>query len=407
MKKWLVVALLMVFIGGCMGYYFNTAGGDISVRDVRFPGKDGKILSALLYVPSNATNQTPAPAVLGMHGYINSRETQDGFAIEFARRGYVFLSVDMTGHGFSDQIFGDGSRGVEDGIRFIRNLPFVNPNNVGLEGHSMGGYSTSDAAIRNQDKINTLVLVSSASEMRGGPKIQGDAKFNLAVIFGARDEFTRFMYGVNRARDLGSVAKLKEAFSTNDNVVEGKLYGSFENKTARQWFMPDSTHPGAHISKEAIGDAIQFMQASMPPQRKLDAGDQIWQWKEFGNALIFLGLLVFMGAIASWFIRLSYFKNLLQPMPIANAKMNTNWWIGALIGTAIPAASLFQFQNWGNVWLPHNWFWPQAMTNGVVVWALLNGLIGVGLFTLWYHFGYQADFGGKKAPRNLASGGKR
>ena len=183
MKKWFIVAILLIFIGSCIGYYFNTAGGDIAVKDVRFAGKDGKILSGLLYIPSNAANATPAPAVLGMHGYINSRETQDAFAIEFARRGYVFLAMDMTGHGYSDQILGDGSRGVEDGIKYIRNLPFVDHNNIGLEGHSMGGYSTSDAAVRNQDKINTLILVSSASEMRGGPQITGDAKFNFAVVF--------------------------------------------------------------------------------------------------------------------------------------------------------------------------------------------------------------------------------
>ena len=406
MKKWLVLSLLLVFIGGCIGYYAHTAGGDISVRDVRFAGKDGKILSALLYIPSNATNANPAPAVLGMHGYINSRETQDGFAIEFARRGYVFLSMDMTGHGFSDQILGDGSRGVEDGIRYIRNLPFVDPANVGLEGHSMGGYSTSDAAVRNQDKIKTLVLVSSASEMRGGPKILRDSKFNYAIIFGVRDEFTRFMYGVNQARDIGSVAKVKEAFGTTDNVVLGKLYGSFADKSARQWFMPDSTHPGAHISKEAIGDAIQFMQSSMAPPKKLDAYNQIWPWKEFGTAVIFIGLIIFMAAIAFWFIQLPYFKSLVQPMPANKAKMNANWWIGALIGTAIPAASLFKFQSWGNVWIPHNWFWPQAMTNGVVVWALLSSLIGLVLFVVWYNLFYQEDISGKKASSNVVYGGQ-
>jgi len=58
-------------------------------------------MSALLYIPPNATAQT-RPGILAVHGYINSRETQDGFAIEFARRGYVVLALDQTGHGYSD-----------------------------------------------------------------------------------------------------------------------------------------------------------------------------------------------------------------------------------------------------------------------------------------------------------------
>lgn len=113
-----------------------------------------------------------------------------------------------------------------------------------------------------------------------------------------------------------------------------------------------------------------------------------------------------MAAIAFWFIQLPYFKSLVQPMPANKAKMNANWWIGALIGTAIPAASLFKFQSWGNVWIPHNWFWPQAMTNGVVVWALLSSLIGLVLFVVWYNLFYQEDISGKKASSNVVNGGQ-
>jgi len=32
------------------------------------------------------TKENPAPGIVAIHGYINSREMQDGFAIEFARR---------------------------------------------------------------------------------------------------------------------------------------------------------------------------------------------------------------------------------------------------------------------------------------------------------------------------------
>ena len=139
MKKMFVFAFLLVIIGGCIGYHFNTAGGEVSVKDIRYTGKDGKLLSALLYVPANATNESPAPAVVGMHGYVNSRETQDAFAIEFARRGYVFMAIDMTGHGGSEQIEGDSSRGFGTAISYVRSLPYVDRDNVAIEGHSMGG----------------------------------------------------------------------------------------------------------------------------------------------------------------------------------------------------------------------------------------------------------------------------
>ncbi|MDY0345589.1 MAG: alpha/beta hydrolase [Bacilli bacterium] len=52
-----------------------------------------------LYVPKSATPATPAPAVLLLHGYQNDHETSAGFALEFARHGYVALAIDQFGHG--------------------------------------------------------------------------------------------------------------------------------------------------------------------------------------------------------------------------------------------------------------------------------------------------------------------
>ena len=51
-----------------------------------------------LYVPKSAET-TPAPAVLCLHGYQNDHETSAGYAIEFARHGYVALAIDEFGHG--------------------------------------------------------------------------------------------------------------------------------------------------------------------------------------------------------------------------------------------------------------------------------------------------------------------
>ena len=100
-RWWLILAgMVIVLAGGILAQTVRTAGGT-AVTDVRFSGTNGTVMSALLYVPINATPATPAPGILAVHGYINSRETQDGFAIEFARRGYVVLSIDQTGHGYT------------------------------------------------------------------------------------------------------------------------------------------------------------------------------------------------------------------------------------------------------------------------------------------------------------------
>ena len=99
MKKGLTLFVLgwvLILGGGFLAHEIQTSR-DIQIRDVRFMGAHGTVMSALLYVPAGATENKPAPGILAVHGYINSRETQDGFAIAFARAGYVVLALDQTG----------------------------------------------------------------------------------------------------------------------------------------------------------------------------------------------------------------------------------------------------------------------------------------------------------------------
>ena len=132
-------------------------------------------MSGLLYIPPNATPQIPAPGILAVHGYINSRETQDGFAIEFARRGYVVLALDQTGHGYSDPPAFAGGFGGPDGLAYLRSLEFVDKNNIGLEGHSMGGWTVLAAATASAQRLQVDgaggLLDRQAVRRRGHPKL--------------------------------------------------------------------------------------------------------------------------------------------------------------------------------------------------------------------------------------------
>src|SRR6202008_5053577 len=114
-----ITGALLILAGGALAHLTQTYGG-IKINDVRFAGAKGTTMSALLYIPKNATAQTPAPGILAVHGYINSRETQDGFAIEFAPRGYVVLAPDQTGHGYSEPPAFANGFGGPDGLAYLR-----------------------------------------------------------------------------------------------------------------------------------------------------------------------------------------------------------------------------------------------------------------------------------------------
>src|SRR5947209_7618170 len=245
-----ILGAVLIVVGGLLAYLTQTAGG-IRIQDVRFTGAKGNTMSALLYIPANATPQIPAPGILAVHGYINSRETQDGFAIEFARRGYVVLALDQTGHGYSDPPAFANGFGGPDGLAYLRSLEFVDKTNIGLEGHSMGGWTVLAAATAAPNDYKSMVLEGSST---GKPfAAEGTTTWprNVALVFAQYEEFSTLMWGVDLARDVTQSPKPWALFSTQGPVMSGKVYGDIAQATARVHYTPAITHPAEHMSTES------------------------------------------------------------------------------------------------------------------------------------------------------------
>ncbi len=103
-RFWLCLSLLICLISCIGASLVQTNFGNVTIKDLRFETESGHQMSALLLVPDTATPENPAPAIICSHGWYNNREMQDLNYVEYARRGYVVLSIDMYGHGNSDII---------------------------------------------------------------------------------------------------------------------------------------------------------------------------------------------------------------------------------------------------------------------------------------------------------------
>jgi pimeloyl-ACP methyl ester carboxylesterase len=377
-QRLLTVGAGMILFGCLLAHFTQTSGG-VRIRDLRFSGANGTPMSALLYIPKNATARTPAPGILAVHGYINSRETQSAFAIEYARRGYVVLAIDQTGHGYSGSFaFGNGFGGP-DGLKYLRSLDFVDATNIGMEGHSMGGGSILAAARAYPDGYKAMVLEGSATGTLFSPP--GDASFprNVAVVYSQYDEFSTLMWGVPRAKDVTTSAKLKGLFATDKDVVVEQLYGSLDAGNARMLYTPATTHPGDHISKEAVADSIKWLQLALKGGTPLPPDNQIWIRKEIGTGIAFVGFVVLLLGAFELFLGLPHFAALSQPGVGSGERRDLRWWILVLATAAIPPISFYYFLGLGAKWMPPSHFFPQSITNQILVWALLNAAIAFAL----------------------------
>ena len=383
-KTALLLAIVLILAGDLLAWGIQTSGGSIQVRDVRWTGTGGTGMSGLLYVPSGITPQEPGPGILAVHGYLNSRETQDGFAIEFARRGFVVLSIDQTGHGYSDPPAFRNGFGGPDGLAYLRSLDFVDGDNIGLEGHSMGGWAVLIAAAQFPDGYRSVVIEGSSTGTSGAPPATADQPRNLAVVFSKYDEFSGLMWGAPIPADVPASEKLMRAFGTPGPVEVGRVYGSVEEGTARVFHQPPVTHPADHFSRRAIGHAVDWFQTTLQGAKPLPPDNQVWFWKEIGNLLALIGMVILLFPMSRLLLGASFFHELAEASAPARGLRGLSWWASALLFVALPAGTLFPFKGLGGA-VPVTFFFPQSITNQVMIWALLVGLISGALFFGWHY----------------------
>lgn len=119
---------------------------------------EGLKVNGLLTIPNNPVwvpgmtgdDRIKYPAIIFIHGYIPPKQYQTtqnyaAYVDYFARNGFVVFKIDLRGHGQSEGEPG-GAYYSEDYIvdtlnaySALQNSDFVNPNKIGLWGHSMAG----------------------------------------------------------------------------------------------------------------------------------------------------------------------------------------------------------------------------------------------------------------------------
>ncbi len=341
-----ILGVVLILAGGLLAHLTQTSGG-IRIQDVRFKGAKGNTMSALLYIPPNATTQTPAPGILAVHGYINSRETQDGFAIEFARRGYVVLALDQTGHGYSDPPAFANGFGGPDGLAYLRSLEIVDKDNIGLEGHSMGGWTVLAAATASPADYKSMVLEGSSTGKPFAADGTPNWLRNVALVFARYEEFSTLMWGVDKARDVTQSPKLWALFGTQGPVEPGKVYGDIAQGMARVLHTPAITHAAEHISHEAIGYSLDWFAKTLQGGTPRPVDDQIWFRKEIGTLIALFGFVALLIGAFDGLLEASMFSRLRLPeaadgtMPEHSAVSSRRWTRAFILTAFIPALTYY------------------------------------------------------------------
>ena len=364
--------------------------GRVDVTNVMYENFNGIAVRAKLLRPLDATKENPMPGVVHIHGYQNNRETGDAYCIELARRGFVVLNIDAIGRGNSgmpndpkDPTF-DKTYGGLTSLKVLRSLPFVDPELVGLLGHSLGAEMAYQVALGDSG-VKALVISGFAYTLAASdtqPK-------NMLMIIGKWDEFRQRMTGTRSIeKEWMSTAQTKQVIPVANPQI-GVTYGDFAQGTARRVYVPRTVHFMESHDRGSISEMLEWMRKALRPQENLwiDSMNQTWAIKEWATLIAMLACFASLLPLGRIFLGMKFFKAP-ERAPTGKYACSVKSYLkfsginGLLMWLYLPLI----FVLFGvHVYLVRiDRIFPMMMANGVVWWFFWINVIGFFIFRRWF-----------------------
>jgi acetyl esterase/lipase len=416
-QKLLASLVLVILLASLIASRVQTAGGTITLHDIKIPAQNGQWVVADLFKPRSASAENPAPMVVVIPGFQRSKEALANTAIELARRGIVVFSIDPYAQGSSSASLsrraatteGYGMFAVVDYAASSENLNYIDKSRIGATGHSAGG----NAAIRGANYFGKQAIKTGQPSKLHSVFVSGyvltlteqvlkDVRSNVGMSYAFYDEgaYRNELQNGDMRIAPESLRLVNSGLGPETpalNSVElGKYYGNTEKRTLRVVHNERILHPFQPYIKEATANQIEYFEKVFGLETGISSYDQIWYWKELMGMISLAAALIALVPLGRLMLSTPYFSTLVRSIPPALPTSGRSgkvlFWslflLGALIAcfTYIPMAELSQKIFVAASTRQLTWFFPQRMNNAVMLWAILNGLVGFTIFFLSYRF---------------------
>ena len=338
--RFFAITLVLVILLAAVNWGLITGWGNVKITRTTILGTNGTEYSALLYVPKSATDATPAPTILNFHGNAGNARNHESWAVEFARRGFVVLSIDQFGSGDSDQFmdkwgFGNGclTEVGEYYYHYLTGCGFVDQNNIIAAGHSMGCSGARSIGGKYQAKA---ILCASPATNPPEEYAAYWAAYNGNVISIMGDvETTPEKF----AEDNLTILQARSGFENQTEFALDTVYGSFEKGNAYYASLDhERIHEAAFVSQETIGKLLWFAQESVDQvPNYIDSNDQVWMYKDYVGLLGIFSYGAFIVAVALALIELFQGAAIVrQPLPRNIGLRKGGFVLSAVCGILFP-----------------------------------------------------------------------
>jgi hypothetical protein len=426
---WVFTLTLTIVLSSFVASNIQSDWGRVNIETVYFEARDDQIVVYDLFVPSTATDEQQAPLVIVIAGFKLTRETQVHVALELARRGFVVINIDPYNSGDSTSSRGLQGRalatiegyGAFDIIDYVYDnedvYPFVDKTRIGVTGHSAGGNAAYQAAVHfgkravdnnGVSKVHSVFMSGYVLSINSSIQF---SRSNMGMDYPLYDEGA-FRNPINPQAPLNyNKADMRWAIEShvfvnsglerqglptiplNTQIDMGRIYGNPNLRTMRHVFNTPTIHSFQPYSNEANGKNISFFEIAMDfRSTTLLASDQVWQIKEVFTSISLIAALAMLVPITKLLYQIPFFKRGLDQPRIDTTKRDLasklNLIIVFIITATFAALTYLPSAKLTLTLFPeasrsvNTWFFPQRMTNAVMVWAVISGLFALIVFII-------------------------
>ncbi len=385
--------------------------------------------SVTMYKPDSATEENPAPVVFVLPGFTRTKATMSQYCIELSRRGAVVFCSDPGGQGGTTENSSTGAHGIEYLVQYVYNnsddFKFCDKNRFGAVGHSQGGGNVvtlaSDMAGADYgDSIIKSVYNSGYIKTSAANKFK-NLNCNAAMSYAYYDEGAyRYQSDTTAFEVIGLrfINEINGAANSFDTIAYDYGYGDMSKGTYRIVHRESINHCFEMYDRVSIANTVDFFNETLGMGSDNGGLNQIWFGKEFSNGIALAAAFTFIIALCAVLMKIPFFATLknggkvkaaatdgeaevqpamqtveaVKPVVAAEQRHKTVahkviFW-SCMILTAIiacldyiPLANLsieiFPTSNLASVF---TFTFPARMINAILLWAVINGLIGLAIF---------------------------
>lgn len=391
-------------------------------------GEDGKeyetSYAVTMYKPNSATEENKAPVVFVLPGFTRTKATMAQYCIELSRRGAVVFCSDPGAQGATTAPSTSGANGIEYLVQYVYNntddFKFCDKNRFGAVGHSAGGGNVVTlASDMSGDSYETSIIKSVYNS--GYIKTSAANKFknlncNAAMSYAYYDEGAYRYQTDSTAFEVVGLRFINEVGGTTnsyDKIAYDYGYGDMSNGTYRIVHREKINHCFEMYDRVSIANTVDFFNETLGMGSDVGGMSQTWFGKEFFNGLALAAAFTFIIALCAVLMKIPFFATIKNAVvakpadesadgmqtvsaakPVKSADIQHRsvshkviFW-SCMILTAIiacldyiPLANLsieiFPTSNLASVF---TFTFPARMVNAILLWAAINGAIGLVIF---------------------------